>query len=168
MDIYSFIKSKDIAEHCRTIEHEFTPLEMAVVIYHSNKTLEERHEAWQCIIDTQPDTEEIVTYTGLKYEETVYESLHHFLREYMRIENCLAVRMKTAEPGTVYTYSLRGFHRAYSEWKEDNHKSPYCTFDEVVKAMQKTAKTNTRTVVLISELLQYTNIGQAVKGAIFL
>jgi len=35
MDIYSFIKSKDIAEHCRKLDHQFTPVEMAILIHQS-------------------------------------------------------------------------------------------------------------------------------------
>ena len=97
MDIYSFINSRDIAEHCRALEHEFTPLEQAIIIYHSKKPLAERHAAWQSIIDTQPDME-VVEWADSRHIRTLHESLHQFLREYIRIENSLVNTMKTHDP----------------------------------------------------------------------
>ena len=55
MDIYDFINSRDISKHCRSLQHKFTPLEQATIIYHSRKPLAVRHKAWQEIIDIQPD-----------------------------------------------------------------------------------------------------------------
>ena len=31
MDIYSFLNSKDIAEHCRSLQKTWTPLQMALI-----------------------------------------------------------------------------------------------------------------------------------------
>ena len=45
MDIYGFMNSPDIAEHCRSIGHEFSPLDMAVLVAMSEKTIKEKHEA---------------------------------------------------------------------------------------------------------------------------
>ena len=55
MDIYSFIKSPDVARHCEKIGHKFNPLEMAVIVAQSDKTVKEKHAAWQQIIANYSD-----------------------------------------------------------------------------------------------------------------
>ena len=55
MDIYSFINSRDIAEHCRKIGHTWNPLEMAAIIDMSHRTVEERHKAWHKLMSDYPD-----------------------------------------------------------------------------------------------------------------
>ena len=37
MDIYSFINSRDVAEHCRKINHQFSATEAAFIVYRSEK-----------------------------------------------------------------------------------------------------------------------------------
>ncbi len=34
MDIYSYLNSKDVAEHCRKNNHSFNALESVFIIYH--------------------------------------------------------------------------------------------------------------------------------------
>ena len=75
MHIYSFIPSRDIAAHCHALGHKFTPLEQAVIIYHSKKPLIERHVAWQEIIDTMPDMS-VIEWPRSKRKPTLYDSLH--------------------------------------------------------------------------------------------
>ncbi|MDR0906902.1 MAG: hypothetical protein LBN00_12170 [Oscillospiraceae bacterium] len=50
MNIYDFISSRDVREHCVKIGHEFTIQEQAVVICHSGKTLDERLDAYRELI----------------------------------------------------------------------------------------------------------------------
>lgn len=79
MNIYSFINSKDIAKHCRKLNHQFTPIESAYLIWRSGwHTIEEKHKAWNKLIETTTDTE---------VPNTEYSSLHDFLREYIEREN---------------------------------------------------------------------------------
>ena len=137
MDIYSFIPSRDIAEHCRTIGHEFTPLEIAVIIYHSKKNLAERHKAWQEIINTMPDTK-VIEWAESKRKQKLYDSLHQFLQDYMQIESKLVDAFKTAEPCTVYTYrSLYNKGHGYYDTP-----TPYSTFDGVIKAVKSDFEIN--------------------------
>ncbi|MCL1941221.1 MAG: hypothetical protein FWG09_04690 [Synergistaceae bacterium] len=53
--IYDYFYSPDIAEHCKKIRHEFSPLDMAVIVKLSDKTLNEKHTAWQSIINEFQD-----------------------------------------------------------------------------------------------------------------
>jgi hypothetical protein len=56
VNIYEFFNSKDIAEHCRKINHQFTAIEMAYIIWFSDyHSLREKHEAWQYLIDNYSD-----------------------------------------------------------------------------------------------------------------
>ena len=55
MDIYEFIESKDIREHCRKMQYEFTALESAFLIWQSDKTIQQKHAAYREIIEVMPD-----------------------------------------------------------------------------------------------------------------
>jgi hypothetical protein len=56
MNIYDYFVSKDIANYCKKIGHRFNPLEMAVIVAHSDhKSRGERHMAWRQIIEEYPD-----------------------------------------------------------------------------------------------------------------
>lgn len=55
LDIYSFLRSQDVADYCQQIGHIFNPLEMAIIINRSEKTLIEKMFAWQILIDYYPD-----------------------------------------------------------------------------------------------------------------
>lgn len=129
MDIYSFINSRDIAEHCRSIGHEFTPLEMAFIVYLSDKTLSERHGAWQWIIDTQPDME-----IPERRNCSHYDSLHQFLRDYLALENRIKDSFEADEPDALYTYKSY-YTSKYSEPYECDTLFP--TLDAVFGAIKK-------------------------------
>ena len=58
MDISSFINSRDIWDYHREIGYEYNALEAAWLVSQcNNKTLKQKHEAWQWIIDNMPDME---------------------------------------------------------------------------------------------------------------
>ncbi len=99
-DIYKFFNSRDIAEHCRSIDHEFTGIEMAYIIWHSrHNTLEEKCLAWQEIIDTVPDE------TFPANWDLDGHTLHSFLRTYMRLLNDFIEDFCTSKEQYIYVYS---------------------------------------------------------------
>jgi len=55
VDIYSFIRSRDVAEHCRDIGKTWNTYEMAVIIGRSNRRWEEKHSAWRDLMKIYPD-----------------------------------------------------------------------------------------------------------------
>ena len=80
MDIYEFIESRDIREHCRKIQYKFTARESAFLIWQSDKTIQQKHAAYREIIETMPDeklNERICT--------AEFEHLHEFLSKYIVI-----------------------------------------------------------------------------------
>ena len=83
MDIYNFIESKDIREHCRKLKHKFNTVESAYLVWQSRDTpLAERHKAWQEIIDTMPDMEWC-------HNGKDWGSIHRCLERYMELEDRL-------------------------------------------------------------------------------
>ena len=112
MDIYSLINSKAISDHCRSIAHRFTPLEMAYLVY-ANDTLNipQKHTAFEEIIRTQPNME-VVERPWTPH----YDSLHDFLMQYMRIEQKYIAAFYQDEPNCVYSFEvLYSEDRDYTE-----------------------------------------------------
>ena len=99
MDIYSFLNSADIAEHCRKIGKAWTPYEMAIIIGRSHRTLAERHTAWRELIDNYPD---MPTPANIHYDSR--ESLHSEIMDVIVYERKLLNYFKTPEEGAVYSY----------------------------------------------------------------
>jgi hypothetical protein len=102
MDIFRFINSKDIRNYLKEIDYKFSPLETAWLIYQcESATVEEKHGAWQEIIDTMPDCRiEWHSWSAPR------ESLNKFLKDYMRIENNLIKDYCRDDSGAVYLYSI--------------------------------------------------------------
>ena len=100
LNIYDYFNSRDIAEHCRKIAHPFTAVETAYLVWHSNHhTLEDKHEAWQEIIDTLPDE---TFHPNWDFDD---HTLHSFLRTYIRLQNEFIADFCTTKEGYIYTYS---------------------------------------------------------------
>ena len=103
MDITSFINSKDIREYHKQIGYEYNSVEAAWLVSQcKSKTLEEKHEAWQWIIDNMPDMEvkDCGRWCGYFNEESV----HKLLRDYMEMENDFIKKFKDSTGGWFYTY----------------------------------------------------------------
>lgn len=81
MDIFKFINSRDIRDYLKQIKYEFTPQQMAWLIYYSNKTtLQEKYDAWNELIETTPDCEaNTLPYFGEA------KSLHTLLKKHITL-----------------------------------------------------------------------------------
>ena len=141
MDIYSFINSCDIAKHCREIEHKFTPLEQAVIIYHSRKPLAVRHKAWWEIIDTQSDMKIVEEVRIGRVGRVFHDSLHEFLKAYMEMENRLVTSFKEREPNAFYTYKVKYIYDNPTDIQLCNRlhhdTTPHSTMEAVINAIKK-------------------------------
>jgi len=80
-NIYKFLRSSDIAEHCEKIGHVFSPLDMAIIIQLSNRTINEKHDAWKTIISDYPD---MPIHKSINFKAK--DSLHAFLKELIQYE----------------------------------------------------------------------------------
>lgn len=117
MDIYEFIESKDIREHCRKMQYKFTAQESAFLIWQSDKTIQQKHAAYREIINTMPDeklNDRICT--------SEFEQLHEFLSKYMECENHLLRVFGESEEAV---YMSKVFY--HGEW--ENEKGVYSFHD---------------------------------------
>ena len=136
MNIYEFFNSKDIAAHCKNISHTLTALEMAYIIWHSEyHTLEQKHTAWQYLIDNYPD-EEMPEGKWLDDNRELVRkerSLHKFLQHYIEIERQFLEDFPKTRDGYIYDYGIM-----YSG--EDRYQSDevfYDNYDACLAALQE-------------------------------
>ena len=116
MHIYNFINSKDIQTHWETINYVPTALESAWLIWQSkNHTLEEKHAAWQNILDNSEDC--LIPKGRFNLSP---RWLHPFLREYMKIENYLIKDFFREEPNAVYFYRECFEDDARKDWYDES------------------------------------------------
>lgn len=103
MEVYSYLNSRDVAEHCRRIGHRFDALESAFLINDSRRlSLTQKHAAFRELMAEMPDIElpeKIQRYYGRS-------SLFGALREKICAEEAAAELLVSGEPGMVYSYGL--------------------------------------------------------------
>ena len=100
MDIYSFINSRDVAEHCRKIGKEWTAFEMAVIITKSSRSMPERNDAFQEIVSNYPDMPTPRdTWTDSR------PSLHLELKKVIEWEKRVFEVFEQPEIGAIYQYT---------------------------------------------------------------
>lgn len=91
MDIYQFINSKDIREHCRKLGHRFNTVESAYLVWQSrNMPLAEKRATWREIIETMPDME-------WSHAGKDWGSIHRCLERYTELEDRLVEDFFTVE-----------------------------------------------------------------------
>jgi hypothetical protein len=129
MDIFSFINSKAIAEHLKKIEYKFTATECAFLVWQcKSKTIKQKNEAWQEIIDAMPD--ETIPQKGIHPEI----SLHEFLKRYMQIEDNGIKDFIKKQQDFVYAYKF--YSNGDCEWEGD-YEDWFSTYDNCLNAISK-------------------------------
>ena len=127
MDIYEYFNSRDIAEHCKNLEHSFSGWDKALLISQSNHhKLQEKARAWQEIIDTMPD----------EYDNG--DSLHQFLRDYIDRQQRFIADFQTNTGEFVYTYE-----KVYKDVQDQhsNESTLYTSYEAcVVTAVAEVTK----------------------------
>lgn len=87
MNIYPYINSKDVADHLKDLEYQFSAAEKAYLVYLSRGvTLEEKLAAWELIIAEDPDCEMLFVRGDDRFEST-----HEFLRRYIDFQRRILV-----------------------------------------------------------------------------
>jgi len=122
MNIYDYFLSPDIAEHCEKIGHEFSPLDMAVIIDRSDKTVEEKHAAWQELISDYPDMQ-----TPKRSWFSAEDGLHKYLKKLMSWEKKIVKEFMTPDPGALYQLTI---HEPYEYKGSDSRYSRRLTYRE--------------------------------------
>lgn len=110
MDIIKFLNSRDIAEHLRKINYQFSPLEAMTVIYMArNIPLKEKHLAYEELIKLYPDY--FVETGNNKFKS---QPLSSFLGNLMDMENKLIEECLREGDSAIY-YATR-FYKESNSW----------------------------------------------------
>ena len=130
MDIYNLINSKAISEHCRNISHNFSPLEMAYLIYaNDSMNIAQKHLAFSEIINEYPDME-----IAQRPWTPHFTSLHEFLRMYMKLEDKYIDVFYQDEPNSVYSFEV--WYSTDEDFCEDDRL--FLSFSACYKAIKMT------------------------------
>lgn len=113
MNFYSFVNSRNIREHLKKINYQFTAIEAAWIVWKSKyATVNEKHQAWNKIINIYTDCE-IEKRSNTEYQP----SLHIFLKKLMEFEKRCIDSAKTNEPYTFF--SSKYLLSPRDEWGDD-------------------------------------------------
>lgn len=123
MNIYEFFHSPDIAAHCQSINHQFSPLDMAIMVCLSEKkTLREKHAAYRQIIDEYPD---MPIHRSVNF--AARDSLHDYLRELIAYEEKVVAAIMATEASTVFQVygRYRNCAHCFDTWEVDGFFSSF-------------------------------------------
>lgn len=113
MNIYKYIKSKDVREYNEKIGHAFTALESAFLVWRDTDiALKEKHDGWREIMREMPD-EEISARMNVDYAP----SLFVLLEEFIKTDNALIEEFYQKDDVSVYSY--RYYCKGDSSFSDD-------------------------------------------------
>jgi hypothetical protein len=161
LNIYDHL-TPDTAAHCQKIGHVFSPLDMAVIVAYSKKTVKEKLAAWQSIIDECPDTpirpndaEKSDWWQGLKKDHPdidsnpdplqpcatfrAKESLHEYLRGYIAWHEKAIADFYSHGEGIIFRPDAYWTHHDKyhdSKREEDYDVGCYSTLEKALSAAQ--------------------------------
>ena len=100
MNIYKYIRSKDVREYNEKIGRKFTATESAFLVWLNYEiTLKEKHDAWQEIMREMPD-EEVPKRVNADYAPSLFALLNKFIEA----DNRLIDEFYKKDEQTVYLY----------------------------------------------------------------
>lgn len=106
MDIYSYLNSKDVADYCRSINHQFNALESVFIIFHCRRiSVETKHRLYRKIMREMPDMklskhQRLRWREHLLFSESLFDALHEFISDQEQMLHTL----KT-DSQAVYSYA---------------------------------------------------------------
>lgn len=128
MNIYKYIRSKDVREYNEKIGHKFNTLESCFLVWRNpDITLNEKHEAWRQICLEMPDME-IKERLNVDYHPSLYELIEDFIATDKYLINEFY-----REYEAVYFY--RFYCEGDNSWSED-FRTPYSN----LKLLEKNLK----------------------------
>lgn len=100
MNIYKYIRSKDVREYNEKIGHKFIATESAFLVWLNYEiTLKEKHDAWREIMREMPD-EEVPKRVNADYAPSLFALLNKFIEA----DNRLIDEFYKKDERTVYSY----------------------------------------------------------------
>lgn len=130
MNIYKYIRSKDVREYNEKIGHKFNTVESCFLVWRNpDLSLYEKHEAWRQICLEMPDME-IKKRLNVDYHPSLYELIEKFVKA----DKFFINEFYAETPKAVYEY--RFCSQGDTSWCED-FKTPYSSFDKMKKALEE-------------------------------
>ena len=100
INIYKYIRSKDVREYNEKIGHKFTATESAFLVWLNYEiTLKEKHDTWREIMQEMPD-EEVPKRVNADYAPSLFALLNKFIEA----DNRLIDEFYKKDERTVYSY----------------------------------------------------------------
>ncbi len=129
MDLYNFITSRDIREHLRSINYQFSLPEIAYIIDNNRELpLEEKFAVWRHLIAAFPDC----SMEKRQHMEAI-PSFHRFLEQYMAMLQRWLDCFYRSESGAIWTG-----YCCYEKCPEyGDYGCPYSSFDACMGSMQE-------------------------------
>jgi len=121
MDIYRFIRSRDVAAHCRAIGKTWNTCEMAAIIDRSDLPMAEKHAAWRVLITDYPDMPSIRNIHRISFDST-----HKKLEEIIAYNERIWELFQTPENDMLYRFRVQC---------DDVHYDSDCLFSTYEKAL---------------------------------
>ena len=100
MNIYKYIRSKDVRDYNEKIGHKFTATESAFLVWlNPDITLKEKHNAWREIMKEMPD-EEVPRRPNVDYAPSLFALLNGFIET----DNALIDEFYKKDEQSVYSF----------------------------------------------------------------
>lgn len=130
MNIYKYIRSKDVREYNEKIKRKFTATESAFLVWLNYEiTLKEKHDAWREIMRDMKD-EEVPKRVNADYAPSLFTLLNKFIEA----DNRLIDEFYKKDDNSVY--SFRYYCKGDSSWCED-HGRIYSDFGHMQGKLQE-------------------------------
>ena len=116
MDIYSFVNSRDIREHLRSIGYKFDPLEAAWLIHECRSvSYEKKRDVWKELMETMPDCDMNRSREGVERK-----SLFNVLNKYIGIIDREMADFCNSDGDGRYVYMYSYYCRGDKDWIEEH------------------------------------------------
>ena len=130
MDIYKYIRSKDVREYNEKLGHKFNALESCFLVWRNpDLTLNEKHRAFEQICLGMPDME-ITQRNNVDYAPSLYE----LIAEFIATDKFFVEKFFRKEDNAIYSY--RFYCEGDSCWCED-FETKYSSFEKMKNAIDK-------------------------------
>lgn len=132
MDFYSFVNSKAIREHLRSINYQFNSLEVAWLIYSCERlSFQEKKEYWLELMDVLPDTDMPPTRVHEEWK-TVYE----LLPKYIDLIESFVAELFKEDIDNEYVYMYSYLYMGDSSWSEE-FDTVFRSIDDCINVIKK-------------------------------
>jgi len=132
-DIYSYLNSKDVEQHCRSIGHKFNSLESCFIINDCYSiSVQEKHRLFREIMETMPDS----ALSDRMINDLGYSSFYAALKKTIEAEEHYLELLKHGGSNMVYTYKYRD--EKMNDYYEENYI--FSTYDTALRSMYKDIK----------------------------